>query len=52
MNITDNNVYVAWWNKTGNFDVIFRASDDNGKIFGLKIKLSRARFSRILPVPK
>jgi hypothetical protein len=39
--ITGDNVYVAWWsNKTGNEEVIFRASADAGKTFGDKINLS------------
>jgi hypothetical protein len=33
--------YVAWWtNKTGNDEVMFRASTDGGKNFGDKINLS------------
>jgi uncharacterized protein (UPF0333 family) len=36
-----NNVYIAWWNnKTGNDEVMFRASTDNGKTFGDKMNLS------------
>ncbi len=36
-----NNVYIAWWsNKTGNDEVMFRASTDNGVTFGNKINLS------------
>jgi len=39
--ITGDNIYVAWWtNKTGNDEVIFRASTDAGKTFGDKINLS------------
>lgn len=39
--ITGENVYVAWWtNKTGNDEVIFRASNDKGQTFGDKINLS------------
>jgi hypothetical protein len=39
--ITGENVYVAWWtNKTGNDEVLFRASTDNGQTFGDKINLS------------
>jgi hypothetical protein len=39
--ITGDNVYVAWWtNKTGNDEVIFRASTDKGQTFGEKINLS------------
>src|SRR6476659_431203 len=37
------NVYIAWWtNKTGNNEVIFRASSDGGKTFGDKINLSNS----------
>jgi hypothetical protein len=37
----DNNVYIAWWsNKTGNDEVMFRASSDGGKIFSDKTNLS------------
>jgi hypothetical protein len=38
------NVYVTWWsNKTGgNFEVLFRASNDNGQTFGPKINLSNS----------
>src|SRR5213596_212465 len=39
--ITNDNVYVAWWsNKTGNDEVMFRASTDKGQTFGDKINLS------------
>jgi hypothetical protein len=39
----DNNVYVAWWtNKTGNDEVMFRASTDGGKTFGDKMNLSNS----------
>lgn len=39
--ITGDNIYVAWWtNKTGNDEVLFRASTDGGKTFGDKINLS------------
>ena len=35
------NAYITWWtNKTGNFEVMFRASTDNGVAFGDKISLS------------
>jgi hypothetical protein len=38
-----NNVYIAWWsNKTGNDEIMFRASTDNGKTFGDKINLSNS----------
>jgi hypothetical protein len=37
------NTYIAWWtNKTGNDEVMFRASTDGGKIFGDKINLSNS----------
>ena len=39
--ITGDNVYVVWWtNKTGNNEVLFRASTDKGVTFGDKINLS------------
>jgi hypothetical protein len=35
-----NNVYVTWWtNKTGSFEPVFRASNDNGNTFGNIIQL-------------
>ena len=35
------NVYITWWsNKTGNMEVMFRASTDNGVTFGDKMNLS------------
>src|SRR5215217_3804623 len=38
---SDNNAYITWWtNKTGNMEVMFRASTDNGVSFGDKINLS------------
>ncbi len=43
---TDGNVYVTWWsNKTGNDEVLFRASNDNGLTFGDKINLSNTTTS-------
>jgi uncharacterized protein (UPF0333 family) len=37
------NVYIAWWtNKTGNDEVMFRASTDNGATFGDKLNLSNS----------
>src|SRR6476620_4241734 len=37
------NVYIAWWtNKTGNDEVMFRASTDGGKTFGDVINLSNS----------
>ena len=39
--ISGENVYITWWsNKTGNEEVMFRASTDNGITFGDKINLS------------
>jgi hypothetical protein len=39
--VSDDNVYVTWWtNKTGNDEVMFRASKDAGLTFGDKINLS------------
>jgi hypothetical protein len=38
-----NNIYIAWWtNKTGNNEVMFRASTDVSKTFGDKINLSNS----------
>jgi hypothetical protein len=38
-----NNVYVVWWtNKSGNWEVMFRASSDGGQTFGDKINLSNS----------
>jgi uncharacterized protein (UPF0333 family) len=35
------NAYIIWWsNKTGNEEVMFRASTDNGATFGDKMNLS------------
>lgn len=37
------NTYIAWWtNKTGNDEVMFRSSTDNGATFGDKINLSNS----------
>jgi hypothetical protein len=39
----DNNVYIVWWtNKSGNWEVMFRASTDGGTTFGDKINLSNS----------
>ena len=39
----DQNVYVAWWtNKTGNDEVMFKASTDGGKTFSDKMNLSNS----------
>lgn len=39
--VSSDNVYVAWWtNKSGNNEVLFRASNDNGARFDDKINLS------------
>ncbi len=38
-----NNVYVVWWtNRSGNWEVMFRASTDGGQAFGDKINLSNS----------
>ena len=38
-----NNVYVVWWtNRSGNWEVMFRASNDSGQTFGDKINLSNS----------
>jgi Tfp pilus assembly protein PilE len=38
---SDDNAYVAWWsNKTGNDDVMFKASTDGGKTWSNKVNLS------------
>jgi uncharacterized protein (UPF0333 family) len=38
---SSNNAYITWWsNKTGNDEVMFRASNDNGATFGHKMNLS------------
>jgi hypothetical protein len=38
-----NNLYVAWWtHKTGNWEVMFKASHDKGKTFGKTINLSNS----------
>jgi hypothetical protein len=41
--VSEDNVYVAWWgNKTGNYEVMFKASNDGGQTFGDKISLSNS----------
>jgi hypothetical protein len=38
-----NNVYVVWWtNRSGNWEVMFRASTDGGATFGEAINLSNS----------
>ncbi|MDQ4101987.1 MAG: hypothetical protein M3115_07375 [Thermoproteota archaeon] len=38
-----NNVYIVWWtNKSENWEVMFRASNDGGQTFGDKINLSNS----------
>jgi hypothetical protein len=38
-----NNVYVVWWtNRSGNWEVMFRASNDGGQTFGDKMNLSNS----------
>jgi hypothetical protein len=42
-----NNVYVSWWsNKTGNDEVMFKASTDGGETFGDKMNLSNTTNSQ------
>jgi lysophospholipase L1-like esterase len=44
MATSGDNVYVVWWtNKTGNNEVMFRASTDNGATFGNKTNLSNSK---------
>ena len=44
MALSGNNVYLTWWdNKTGNNEVFFARSTDNGKIFDTPINLSNAK---------
>ncbi len=39
--ISGDNIYIAWWaNKTGNDEIMFRASTDNGATFADKINIS------------
>jgi hypothetical protein len=39
--ISGENIYITWWsNKTGNNEVLFRASNDGGATFSDKINLS------------
>jgi hypothetical protein len=41
MAVSEGNVYLVWWtNKTGNWEVMFRASNDGGATFADKINLS------------
>ena len=41
--VSDNNVYVTWWgNNSGNYEVIFKASNDSGQTFGDNINLSNS----------
>ena len=43
MAISGDNLYAVWWgNGTGNFEVMFKASNDNGQTFGDKINLSNS----------
>ena len=42
MAVLGDNLYVAWWgNETGNTEVIFKASNDNGQTFGYRINISK-----------
>jgi hypothetical protein len=43
---SENSVYIAWWsNKTGNDEIMFKASTDAGKTFGEKMNLSNSNNS-------
>ena len=43
MATSGNHLYLTWAsNKTGNWEVMFRASDNAGKTFGQKINLSKS----------
>ena len=38
-----NNVYIVWWtNRSGNWEVMFRASNDGGAAFGEAINISNS----------
>jgi hypothetical protein len=40
MAVLGDNLYVAWWgNETGNTEVIFKTSNDNGLTFGERINV-------------
>jgi hypothetical protein len=40
---TGNHIYITWWtNKTGNDEVMFKASSDGGKTFSDKMNLSNS----------
>src|SRR5574341_662832 len=44
MALSGNNIYLTWWdNKTGNNEVFFASSTDNGKTFDTPINLSNAK---------
>ena len=41
--VSGNNVYVAWWgNSSGNYEVMFKSSNNGGQTFGDKINLSNS----------
>ena len=43
MVVSDDNVYVVWLsNKTGNWEVMIRVSNDNGNLFSQKVNLSNS----------
>jgi hypothetical protein len=43
MATSGNNIYVVWWtNKSGDWEVMFKASTDDGKTFGPIINLSNS----------
>src|SRR5712691_5109240 len=46
---SNNNVYVTWWdNRTGNWEVLFTKSSDNGKSFSDTINISNSSDARSL----
>jgi hypothetical protein len=45
--ISGNNVCIVWWtNKTGNWEVVFKASANGGKTFGEQMNLSNYTYSQ------
>jgi tricorn protease-like protein len=43
MALLGNNLYIVWWtNESGNWEVLFRASNDSGQTIGDKLNLSNS----------
>jgi hypothetical protein len=43
MALSGDNLYIAWWtNESGNWEIMFRASNDSGQTVGDKINLSNS----------